>query len=270
MGYDKPPWKFGGRAIYQLQLVKSKEARKYVPEQLKLVECFGYTLGGLYLARYDKSPVGPFDEMVVLAGLVWNAPTSCAWASHVFVNNKEARDHGLKEVGLPSAFVKFSNHPLANMVAGAPKRARAGNWWAESNKENMGRLSGNKVKIDIFGDRRNNASLMLDLPGSPPPGQWRGPTINMTLPSFSGHTFNKPHLLKYSLDMNAAVRLSKSIQVVHDSKIKDDEKDPILKLKPLLSGKPLIAIAFDKMQMNVRAPKIVASPTPTLELNPSG
>lgn len=70
-----------------------------------------YTLGGMYLARYDDSPVGAFDEvrwsrsvfsrpwgrcflnvatinalgplrspqMVALGGLVWNPPTSCAW-----------------------------------------------------------------------------------------------------------------------------------------------------------------------------------------------
>lgn len=47
-----------------------------------------YTLGGFYLARYDDSPAGAFDELVALAGLVWNAPTSCAWAARVFVNNK--------------------------------------------------------------------------------------------------------------------------------------------------------------------------------------
>jgi hypothetical protein len=43
--------------------------------------------------------------MVVLAGLVWNAPTSCAWASRVMVNSRAARIHGLKAVGLPSSHV---------------------------------------------------------------------------------------------------------------------------------------------------------------------
>ncbi len=47
-----------------------------------------YTLGGFYLARYDDSPAGVFDELVVMAGLVWNPPTSCAWAARVFVNSK--------------------------------------------------------------------------------------------------------------------------------------------------------------------------------------
>jgi hypothetical protein len=84
------------RALYQLHLVKAEVARRFIPPELKLVQAFGYTLGGLYLAHYDSSPAGIFDEMVVLAGIVWNPPTSCAWASRVLVNSKEARDHGIK------------------------------------------------------------------------------------------------------------------------------------------------------------------------------
>ena len=40
------------------------------------MEAFGHTLGGFYLARYKDSPVGTFDELVVMGGLVWNPPTS--------------------------------------------------------------------------------------------------------------------------------------------------------------------------------------------------
>eukprot|EP00775_Hariotina_reticulata_P007860 gene7860-8056_t len=74
------------------------QARKHIPKELKLVECFGYTLGGVYLARYEDSPAGTFDECVAMAGLVWNPPTSCAWAARVYVNNKEARDHGVQSM----------------------------------------------------------------------------------------------------------------------------------------------------------------------------
>ena len=41
------------------------QARKFVPQDLPLVELFGYTLGGLYLARYEDSPAGKFDEVRV-------------------------------------------------------------------------------------------------------------------------------------------------------------------------------------------------------------
>ena len=52
------PWRFSGRALYQLNLVKSSEARKHVPADLKLVELFGYTLGGVYLT-VNKISEGP-------------------------------------------------------------------------------------------------------------------------------------------------------------------------------------------------------------------
>lgn len=79
------------------------QAEKYVPPELKLVSLFGYTLGGFYLARYTDSPVGAFDEvrkhlhahthrscvqLVAIAGIVWNWPTSSAWAARVYVNNR--------------------------------------------------------------------------------------------------------------------------------------------------------------------------------------
>jgi hypothetical protein len=52
-----------GRALYQLHLVKAATARAFVPRELRLVEAFGYTLGGMFLARYDDSPAGKFDEV---------------------------------------------------------------------------------------------------------------------------------------------------------------------------------------------------------------
>jgi hypothetical protein len=65
-------------ALYQLHLVKASTARAFVPPELRLVEAFGYTLGGMFLARYHDSPAGEFDELVVIAGIAWNPPTSCA------------------------------------------------------------------------------------------------------------------------------------------------------------------------------------------------
>jgi len=99
---------FTGRALYQFHLVKSSAARKLIPRELHLVEAFGYTLGGIFFAEYDSSPAGAFNELVLLAGLVWNPPTSCAWASRVFVDSKAAQDHGIQEVGLPSRLASFA------------------------------------------------------------------------------------------------------------------------------------------------------------------
>jgi hypothetical protein len=51
-------------ALYQLHLVKAATARAFVPKDLRLVEAFGYTLGGMFLARYHDSPAGQFDEVI--------------------------------------------------------------------------------------------------------------------------------------------------------------------------------------------------------------
>ncbi|GFQ08412.1 hypothetical protein PHJA_002985200, partial [Phtheirospermum japonicum] len=88
-------------------------ARAFIPKDFKLVEAFGYTLGGFFLANYEDSPVGKFDELVVIAGIVWNPPTSCAWAARVLVNSDKARAHGLKDVGLPSQVATFTKSVTA-------------------------------------------------------------------------------------------------------------------------------------------------------------
>ncbi|KVG92118.1 hypothetical protein Ccrd_026096 [Cynara cardunculus var. scolymus] len=76
LGYGKPPWIFKGRqvifyysntlldALYQFHLVKAEIARAIIPKEFRLVEAFGYTLGGFFLANYNESPVGTFDEVV--------------------------------------------------------------------------------------------------------------------------------------------------------------------------------------------------------------
>ncbi|WJZ81794.1 hypothetical protein VitviT2T_001613 [Vitis vinifera] len=112
-GYGKPPWIFKGRALYQLHLVKAETARAFIPKEFRLVEAFGYTLGGFFLASYEDSPAGVFDELVVIAGIVWNPPTSCAWAARVLVNSDEACVHGRKAVGLPSQVARFSKRITA-------------------------------------------------------------------------------------------------------------------------------------------------------------
>ncbi|GLT86763.1 hypothetical protein SLE2022_048820 [Rubroshorea leprosula] len=65
-GYGQPPWMFKGSALYQLHLVKAEIARVFIPKEFKLVEAFGYTLGGFFPAKYDDSPAGAFDEVCVL------------------------------------------------------------------------------------------------------------------------------------------------------------------------------------------------------------
>lgn len=241
---DPPPWKFSGKALYQLSLVRVEDAKAHVPKDLTLVEAFGYTLGGVYLARYDDSPCGKLDEMVVLGGLVWNAPTSCAWASRVYVDCAEARDHGVRTCGLPSRVVEFHEEEPIN-----PKR-RGLRWWGKSKRESDGDVS----TVSIV--ESNQKVCKLKLPDEP---KLKGPRISMFLPSFSGRTKSIPDLLKYSLHMRANVRLSKAIKVSLPEDGKNApragaKRDP---LSNILCGRPLLCIAFDNMSMDVGAPQKV-------------
>lgn len=43
--------------------MKAETARAFIPKEFKLVEAFGYTLGGFFLANYEESPAGAFDEV---------------------------------------------------------------------------------------------------------------------------------------------------------------------------------------------------------------
>ncbi|KAK3241743.1 hypothetical protein CYMTET_48517 [Cymbomonas tetramitiformis] len=254
-GYQKPPWKFSGRALYQLHLVKTSEAKKFIPSSLKMVECFGYTLGGLYLARYEDSPVGKFDEAVVLAGLIWNPPTSCAWASRVYVSDVVARDHGIKSVGLPSALATFHESPRA-LSAKCKPRKRC--WWKGDDEQADSEGSG-EILLSVSNGRKQSPVCKMAVPRS----TMAGPGFTMRLPSFSGKTDLIPELLRYSLEMKARIRLSAPIKISSTQESNDDPMDRDQAVCRLLAKRPLVTIAFDHLHMLVDAPEEVGpSQTP--------
>ena len=251
------PWVFRGDALYQLQLVKSEVARPLIPKGLKLVEAFGYTLGGFFLARYDESPStspgttgrgaedgdddgGGFHELVMMAGLVWNPPTSCAWAAKVFVDSPDAMAHGRAQCGLPSRLGAFAHGP-ARLTGAAAVRSvevrslelsdsETGRWVAGFD---LPRASG--IFRRSGDERRRGASV---------------PRTRMLLPSFSGCTEHRSDMLRYGCDMHARVKPTFPCRVrVGDGA--DGERG-------LLGGRPLLCLAFDDMEMVVDAPVVVA------------
>jgi len=250
MGYDDIPWIFKGRALYQLQFVKSEVARQYVPPDLKLVELFGYTLGGFYLARYNDSPAGAFDELVVMSGLVWNAPTSCAWAARVYVNNKSARDHGLKHIGLPSRLAQFvtnsvSDHKEPRQIWWQPRPSAAMASLSVKNVERRGWLSKNR------GLKPSVCTFVLDSDLKDRP---KGPRIKLSLPSFSGCTPELPKLLKYACRLDTNVRPVKPLKL-HFEAEEDPENDELM--TAVLKGRPLCSLLFDDMTMSVNPPTMI-------------
>ncbi|OAY42528.1 protein NEOXANTHIN-DEFICIENT 1 isoform X2 [Manihot esculenta] len=285
-GYGKPPWIFKGSALYQLHLVKAETARAFIPQEFRLVEAFGYTLGGFFLANYEESPAGAFDELVVIAGIVWNPPTSCAWAARVLVSSNDACGHGRKEVGLPSHVAKFSKR-----IAAIPTQHMSkSNLFLKMIGLDTGH-SRSKDRMDvqvteITGSSATNMchiNLATLVPGLKY-DKWvrAGPSIKLSLPSYSGRTKHNPNLLKYSCNIECRMRTVQPAKVSgpgptskHDTEeslghhkcksgdstngeLLDDEQR--LSISVMLS-KPILALQFSCLTMQVEAP-IAVPPCP--------
>ncbi|KAJ4850110.1 hypothetical protein Tsubulata_004535 [Turnera subulata] len=306
-------------ALYQLHLVKAETARLFIPKEFKLVEAFGYTLGGFFLARYEDSPVGMFDEvyiqyslfsvgcscsrfvyifhllLVVIAGTVWNPPTSCAWAARVLVSSGDACHHGRKDVGLPSQVAKFSKRIKAlpkqqkskfggfiNIIGPAPARSCPNDGMdvevteingpsaAEICNINLGSDGGLKVLIvQLF---QALFDLCMDVSFACYLGE---ETASACLMGFmkvglyrasSGHTEYNHNLLKYSCNIGCRVRPVRPARVSGPSSAqKDDIENSTteeldrrnLSISIMLS-KPILALEFSCLTMKVEAPIVVS------------
>ncbi|XP_056687006.1 protein NEOXANTHIN-DEFICIENT 1 isoform X2 [Spinacia oleracea] len=257
-GYGKPPWSFKGRALYQFHLVKSDLARSLIPKEFTLVEAFGYTLGGFFLANYDHTPAGVFDELVVIAGIVWNPPTSCAWASKVLVNSNEACIHGRRRLAANARAEESRGNRFLNMIGLGPAKPSS-------------RFHLDTQVTQITSPVNFSINLLSSVPEKNSKG-WLGPVINMSLPSFSGRTEYNPNLLKYSCQIECRVRVVQPLEISRlsptdaedqssDSTQQDmedtTEKRRRLSLSVMLS-KPILALEFNCLNMNVEHPLIIS------------
>lgn len=278
--YGKPPWIFKGRAFYQLNLVKAELARAFIPKEFRLVEAFGYTLGGFFLASYDESPAGVFDELVVIAGIVWNPPTSCAWAARVLVNSDEACIHGRKDVGLPSQVARFSKRITAvprkrqNIVDSLLSIIGMGHTFYTPKAfigieltETEGPALTEICKINLMASEFGHEHGLKF-------NEWMGPAIRMCLPSFSGRTEYNPNLLKYSCQIECRVRAVQPARVTGQSQpTEETDKDQsateelsvhgrnLRNTIAVMLSKPVLALEFNCLQMQVEAPIVVSQYT---------
>lgn len=275
-----PPWSFKGSALYQLHLVKAETARAFIPKEFKLVEAFGYTLGGFFLARYEDSPAAVFDELVVIAGIIWNPPTSCAWAARVLVNSHEACRHGRKEVGLPSHVGIFSKRNVKTRDTLMSRCNRFLNTVGIGSKFVDSKEHSEMKVAAIRGSSLMSIcsiSLPYVVPHSENEKKWMGPKIRMSLPSFSGQTIHNPHLLKYCCQIQCRVRAVEAAKIsgpmkVNFTKSSDDdelsdnnlnttvstaEEDEWTRSISVLLSKPILALEFSQLKMQVEAPTIV-------------
>ena len=269
MGYGEPPWTFRGRAVYQLQLLRAADARAAVPEELRLVEAFGWCLGGFFLAEYDESPVGPMQELVTLGGVVWEPPTSCAWASRVHVCHDEARAHGVAHVGLPSRHAAFSRRactrePVSVTVRERPARGTAHRLlapWRRLRGRAYDRSNGHggadPADVEVHQQRLPEVATFHRVPPKRT-GLAAGPRIRMSLPSFSGLTSACPDMLRYAVRLSANVRPARPARVelpAMDAAAPDGASAPA---RRALAGRPLVALVFEDMEMVCGRPAVVS------------
>ncbi|THU46998.1 hypothetical protein C4D60_Mb09t10870 [Musa balbisiana] len=258
------------RALYQLHLVKADIARALIPKELKLVEAFGYTLGGLFLAHYDDSPAGEFDELVVIPGIVWNPPTSCAWASRVLVNSHEACRHGRKcpRLLINSHFycpkqrdTAASEQPLykcrTSSIHSKPKEQSE---IQVLEMEDSSQIFICNISLPFVGDNR------------------MGPQIRISLPSLSGQTIYNPRLLKYSCQIDCRVRAVEAAKISRPRTTELNEFPNVTEVKKInfddrltteneerersiavLLSKPILALEFSLLKMQVEAPTDVTT-----------
>mmetsp|Transcript_39789 Transcript_39789/g.127485 ORF Transcript_39789/g.127485 Transcript_39789/m.127485 type:complete len:311 (+) Transcript_39789:71-1003(+) len=80
-----------------------------LPEGLQSLSLFGWTIGGSFFVDWEDSPWGPYREVGLLSCLAIATSAAAlasgawgAWASHVWVDSKDATEGGRRLYGLPA------------------------------------------------------------------------------------------------------------------------------------------------------------------------
>ncbi|XP_064981403.1 protein NEOXANTHIN-DEFICIENT 1-like isoform X5 [Musa acuminata AAA Group] len=224
-----------------------------------------YTLGGLFLAHYDDSPAGEFNELVVIPGIVWNPPTSCA----VLVNSHEACRHGRKEIGLPSQVAIFSKRDTAASEQPLYK-CRKSSIHSKPKEQS-------EIQVLEMEDSSQIFICNISLPFAAGDNRM-GPQIRISLPSFSGQTIYNPRLLKYSCQIDCRVRAVEAAKISRpritqlnefpnatevkkinfDDRLTTENEERERSIAVLLS-KPILALEFSLLKMQVEAPTDVTT-----------
>lgn len=96
------PWVASASAVVTMGLTRVATARRVVPPPLAVLPVLPrLTVGGLAFVDYLASPVGPYRELLVFAGLVRCADGVGFFASHVYVDSAPSIRGGRAIWGLP-------------------------------------------------------------------------------------------------------------------------------------------------------------------------
>ncbi|KAI9733513.1 MAG: hypothetical protein M1818_007261 [Claussenomyces sp. TS43310] len=94
---------------------------------------FNGGMGAVVLVRYHKTPVGPYDELLILPGKfqVGNTSESAYRLTSVYVSQKDTTYNGRKNWNIPKNLARFSFTP----VPGSPKATKVEVWPEHSKSE---------------------------------------------------------------------------------------------------------------------------------------
>ncbi|KAL5979409.1 hypothetical protein ACLOJK_019307 [Asimina triloba] len=262
-----------GNALYQLHLVKAETAQSFIPKEFRLVEAFGYTLGGLFLAHYDDSPAGSFDEN-----------SNSKEQTNLTPNNIDVSQNG--QILLKT--------PMVSIGSDAQKDDAK---FHSDTKLHQKVLSSARQGIVATSEKpKGRCNSFLDMLGigattSIPKSCWdiQVTEISGSSKTAIGRTEDNPNLLKYSCRINCRVRVvepakisgpANSLQCGQDKPSNDPnlnasnltgavaENDALQQSISVLLSKPILALQFNFLKMRVEAPTVVSQASNNVVLDP--
>lgn len=104
-----PPWIVRGSALVVLGHLSRGRARALAaqPRGFMAPPLLG-SLGVLGLIHYDDTPVGPYNELALMPGVLWRQMLPGMLISHMLVDNARSRMAGRALWGLPKELARFA------------------------------------------------------------------------------------------------------------------------------------------------------------------
>ncbi|XP_051122088.1 protein NEOXANTHIN-DEFICIENT 1-like isoform X2 [Andrographis paniculata] len=265
---QKPPSIFHGSGVYQMHLVKADVIRPFIPKEFKIVETLGYTMGGFMLTTYEDSPFGPFDELVMLAGIVSHSGSSLAWTGKALVSTPEVCNSSRKEFGIVTEVASFSK--IERKTGGLLNMNGIG---SRSYKDiHITETNGSSNTITIQTPEAPHLSCLSKFIITPP--------ISLSLTSLSGLTEYCPRLLQYTCDFQTRVSVVATSKVRYQfakqenksglepssssSSQQQQHRSDNSSMRDLMidivmnKSNPIAAFHFHSMKMEVDSPTVVS------------
>nr|KAJ0212711.1 hypothetical protein LSAT_V11C400215100 [Lactuca sativa] len=164
------------------------------------------------------------------------------------------------EFGLPSQVATFSK----SIKAMSSRSKRRSNGLMSSSNVDLGNESNKDIQVVEI--NCPVTTRLFDIGLTSPvlktnPFKWMGmgPTIKISLPSFSGHTEHKPELLKYYCEIECRLKPTSPARVLGllDGEMKESLEKRDVSISIMFS-KPILALEFNCLKMKVEPPVVVS------------